>query len=186
MQTEYKMETNVGDLKSIYINQRFYEDIKIDGILSQNIVDRKTNYHIYVLDEIPASDDEILFYNKTYLCAISISSECVNTQDEYCLPKKLVDFNDQDYSHVSRLRRLDELQDLEKIPLPLCLFNLTDNNVIKSITCHKNLSESKINSIVLDLYFFRPPGVMRPDMKGANITIKHKSEGDNLIIRETR
>ena len=185
MQTEYKMETNVGDLKSIYINQRFYEDIKIDGILSQNMVDRKTNYHIYVLDEIPASDDEILFYNKTYLCAISISSECVNTQDEYCLPKKLVDFNDQDYSHVSRLRRLDELQDLEKIPLPLCLFNLTDNNVIKSITCHKNLSESKINSIVLDLYFFRPPGVMRPDMKGANITIKHKSEGDNLIIRET-
>ena len=123
MQTEYKLETNVGELKSIYINQRYYEDIKIDGILSQNIVDRKTNYHIYVLDEIPANDDEILFYNKTYLCAISISSECVSTQDEYCLPKKLVDFNNQDYSHVSRLRHLDELQNLENIPLPLCLFN---------------------------------------------------------------
>ena len=133
MQTEYKIKTEEGDLKSIYINQRYYEDIKIDGAFSQNLVDRKTNYHIFVMKETNASKEESYFFNKTYLCAISISSECVSTSDEYCLPKKLVDLNDQDYSHV---RNLDEIDSFENFPLPLCLFNLTDNNVITSITCH--------------------------------------------------
>ena len=182
MQEQYKMKTNVGDLKNIYINQRYYEDIKIDGVLTKNMVDRKTNYHIYILGETPANDEESVFYNKTYLCSISISSECVSTQDEYCLPKKLVDLNNQDYSHV---RKLEEIEDLDSFPLPLCLFNLTDNNVITSITCHKNLSESKVNSIVLDLYFFRPPGIQRPQKEEGNITISEHKEGNNQIIRET-
>ena len=182
MQTEYKIKSNVGDLKNIYVNQRYYEVIKVDGILTQNIVDRKTNYIIYFIKEILANDEEIEFYNKTYIIAVSISSECVSNQDEYCLPKKLVDLNNQDYSHV---RNLEEIDDLENIPLPLCLVNITDNNVIKSISCHKKLPESKVNSIVLDLYFFRPPGIKRPEKEKGNITITSHNEGNNQIIRET-
>ena len=70
------------------------------------------------------------------------------TEDEFCIPTKLVDLLDQDYSHV---RSLEEGESLEDFPLSLCFFNLTDNNVITSIACHKNISESKVNSIVLDL-----------------------------------
>jgi hypothetical protein len=93
-----------------------------------------------------------------------------------------VDLNDQDYSHV---RILGEIDDLSDFPLPICLFNITDNNVITSISCHKNLTKSKINSIVLDLYFFRPPGIKRNDKKEGNITITQKKEGEYIIIRET-
>ena len=96
--------------------------------------------------------------------------------------KKLVDLNDQDKSN---LRNLQEIDNLENFPIPLCFFNLTDNNVITSISCHKKLSESKINSIVLDLYFFRPPGIKRIDQKETNVTINKEKIGNNEKIRET-
>ena len=96
--------------------------------------------------------------------------------------KKKVDLIDQDPSSV---RNLEQKDDLANFPIPLCYFNLTDNNVITSISCHKDLSEEKINSIVLDLYFFRPPGVSRLDKENENITITTRKEGLNYVIRET-
>ena len=182
MQTEYKIKTNKNDLKRIYVNQKYFEEINVDGELRTNLVDRKTNYDIYIIDEFPAPEEDKNFYNKTYLCSIAISSECISMNDENCVPRKLVDLIDQDYSHV---RNLQEVDNLENFPLPLCFFNLTDNNVFTSISCHKKLSESKVNSIVLDLYFFRPPGIKRFSQKEANITITKSKEGDNELIRET-
>ena len=178
MQTEYKINTNSNDLKRIYVNQRYYEDLKINGILSKLFVDRKTNYDIYIISETESDKETKLFYNKTYFCSISISSECVSSQDGFCVPTKLVDLIDQDYSHV---RVLEEAETLEDFPLPLCFFNMTDNNVITSIACHKNISESRVNSIVLDLYFFRPPGIKRLD-KGVSITTY--KDNDKELIRE--
>jgi hypothetical protein len=162
-------ETNVNDLKRIYINQKYYQDIKTDGILTKNLLDRKTNYDIFVIEEIPASEEAKYYYNKTFLCSIAISSECLNGRDEYCIPQKKVDLIEQD---PSRVRNLEQKNDLENFPIPLCFFNLTDNNVITSISCHKYLSEEKINSIVLDLYFFRPSGILRLDKESRNITIQ--------------
>ena len=178
----YKIKTNVNDLKRIYINQRYYEDIKSSGSLMKFMVDRKTNYDIYVISETEPDQEIKYSYNKIYTCSISIASECLSTKDEYCLPRKLVDLNDQDYSNV---RRLNELDSLENIPIPLCIFNITDNNVILSIACHKNVTNSTVSSIVLDLYFFRPAGVKRFDKERGNITITQKTEGDYEYIRET-
>ena len=182
MEETYKINTKVNDLKRIYINQKSYEDIKISGSLTKRLVDRKTNYDIYVISETEPDEEAKYSYNKIYTCSISIASECINTKDEYCLPKKLVDLNDQDYSSVGKLNKIEIL---ENIPLPLCIFNMTDNNVILSIACHKNISKSRVSSIVQDLYFFRPPGIKRIDKKKGNITITHKTEGDYEYIRET-
>ena len=182
METEYKINTNVNDLKRIYINQRYYEDININGVLTKNLVDRKTNYDIFVISETESDEETKFFYNKTYTCAIAIASECISIKDEFCLPKKFVDLIDQDYSSVRNLNQVDNLKD---IPLPLCLFNMTDNNVILSIACHNKLTKSRVNSIVLDLYFFRPPGIKRIDKNGGNITISQRKEGDYEYIRET-
>ena len=181
MQTEYKLKTNVNDLFRIYINQKYYQDIKTDGTLSNNFLDRKTDYHIYIMKEIPAPEEAEYYYNKTYLCSIAIASECLSGKDEYCIPQKKVDLINQDHSRIRNLQNID----LSNFPIPLCFFNLTDNNVITSISCHKDLSEEKINSIVLDLYFFRPPGILRIDKKGGNITITTSKEGKNDVIRET-
>ena len=182
MEKVYKINTNVNDLKRIYVNQRYYEDIKIAGTLTKRLVDRKTNYDIYVISETESDEETKYSYNKIYTCSISIASECLSTKDEYCLPKKLVDLIDQDYSNV---RRLDEIESLENIPIPLCIFNMTDNNVILSIECHKNVSKSRVNSIVLDLYFFRPPGIKRINKEEGNITITTRTDGDYEYIRET-
>ena len=182
MEKTYKINTNANDLKRIYINQRYYEDIKVSGSLTKRLVDRKTNYDIYVISETEPDEETKYSYNKIYTCSISIASECISTKDEFCLPRKLVDLNDQDYSNV---RRLNKVESLENIPLPICIFNMTDNNVILSIACHKNISYSRVSSIVLDLYFFRPPGIKRIDKKAGNITITQRTEGDYEIIRET-
>ena len=144
MQDEYKIKTNVNDLKRIYVNQKYYEYIKIDSVLTENIVDRKTNYDIYILEKNEAPNEAKYFYNYTFLCAIAISSECVSSTNEYCIPQKLIDLNEQDNSNI---RNLKEIDNFENFPIPLCFFNLTDNNVINSISCHKKLNESKVNSI---------------------------------------
>ena len=179
MQQEYKLKTEPNDLKRIYINQKYYEDIKVNGVLSKTIVDRKTNYDIYIIDKINATGEEKYFYNYTYYCAIAISSECTSSKDEYCTPRTLVDLNMKD---KSTLRNLKEIDTLEDFPIPLCFFNLTDNNVITSISCHKNISESKVNKIVLDLYFYRPPGIKRLSERSK---INSEKLGNNTVIRET-
>ena len=179
MQTEYKIKTDINDLKRIYINQKYYEDIKIDGVLSQNIVDRKTVYDFYIIRKINATDEEKYFDNFTYECSIAISSECISSKTEYCVPSKLVDLNDQDNSNSQEIDNLDDF------PIPLCYFNITDNNVITSIACHKKIKESKIKSIILDLYFFRPPGIKRINKEKNNITIGTTKIDDIEIIRET-
>ena len=178
----YKIKTNVNDLKRIYINRRYYEDIKFSGSLRKRLVDKKTNYDIYVISETEADEENKYFYNKIYTCFISIASECISTKDEYCLPRKLVDLNDQDYSNI---RQINKIESLENIPLPICQFNMTYNNIILSITCHKNISNSRINSIVLDLYSFRPSGIKRFNKKAGNITTTQRTEGDYEYIRET-
>ena len=89
MENTYKINTNVNDLKRIYINQRYYEDIKFSGSLTKRLVDRKTNYDIYVISETEPDEETKYSYNKIYTCSISIASECISIKDEYCLPRKL-------------------------------------------------------------------------------------------------
>ena len=67
-----------------------------------------------------------------------------------------------EHNHLN-LRNIQELDNLNNIPIPLCLFNLTDNNVITSMTCPESLSDSKKQYMILDLYFFRPPAIKRLD-----------------------
>ena len=67
MQIEYKIKTNKNDLKRIYVNQKYFEEINVGGELRTNLVDRKTNYDIYIIDEFPAPIEDQNFYNKTYL-----------------------------------------------------------------------------------------------------------------------
>jgi len=62
---------------------------------------------------------------------------------------------DPDYS---KLRNLEEIDDLKDIPILLCLFNLTNNNVITSMICPETLSENIKQNMILDLYFFYTPG----------------------------
>ena len=71
----------------------------------------------------------------------------------------------------SRARILEDNTDFEKIPLATCLFNITNNDFITSITCHKDFPDIKKNEMLLDLYFFRSPAIERKNKTRDNITI---------------
>jgi hypothetical protein len=45
-------------------------------------------------------------------------------------------------------------------------------------------TRGKKKKIILDLYFFRPPGIKRTKEQNMNSTITRKTEGDKKYIRE--
>ena len=181
----YEFKTEINQLNKIYVNQKYNETTIRNGKTIKFLFDRKTIYYIYVISVTEPDEEHNLFYSKMYTCAISIFSECVSNKDENCKPNIILDFLNESNIPLSKTRLLEENFSFKDIPVPLCLFNITDNNAITSITCHESISEGKVKGMVLDIYFFRPPGVKRVDKEGNNITITiDKLKNGKEIIRE--
>ena len=179
LEYEYKFKTSVNDLRRIKVHQKYYEDLIIDNNLTTIFLDRITNYDIYIISEEESKDDEKKYYGKIYTAAISIVSECYSRENETCIPKKIVDLTNSDNNENKDTK---EINDLKDFPLPICLFNMTDNDVITSLTCHKLIPEHKKRMIVLDLHFFRPPAIKRLNKEDSNITINYINISDNKQI----
>ena len=182
IETEFEFTTKVGDLNRINVIQKYNEEITTDGIKTFQNVYRETNYDIFIISETNSTEETKYYYNKTYLAAILVSSQCFDTKKDNCEPESLIGLTEL---KKQNLRFLDEIPDLKDIPLPLCLFNITNNDVITSITCPESLQKTIRRNMILDLYFFRPPAIKRPDKeKNNNIITKTKKDG-NEFIRET-
>ena len=184
IESEFEFNNKVGDLRRISVIQKTIENRIIDGEKSTITNVRNTTYDIYIISDEKPSKEYENYYNTKYLASISIAKECFIINGEKCEQKELTDFTNSN-DDASRLRNLEEKKDLKDIPLPFCLFNLTNNDVITSISCPKSLDHNKKKKIVLDLYFFRPPGVKRQDKQAQNVTIDIKTENDKKYIRET-
>ena len=182
LESEFEFKTLVGDLRRVHVIQRFVEDRLYEGQKIQRKRIRNTTYDIFIISESNPEDDFINYYNKKFNSAISIVSECFISENEECVPETLVDLSE---TEVHNTRNLEEKNDLKDIPIPLCLFNLTNNDVITSIKCPESFSEDKKKLMVLDLYFFRPPGIKRTEKEEMNITITKELRGEELFIRET-
>ena len=182
LESEFEFKTIVGDLRRIYVNQKYQEDRLYEGNKITRIKERKTNYDIFILSESEPEPEYINYYNKIYTASISIESECFGNENEDCEPVTLLDLGGPEKRNI---RNLEETENLKDIPIPFCLFNFTNNDVITSIACPKSFSEDKKKLMVLDLYFFRPPGIKRIDREELNVTVTKKLEGENIIIRET-
>ena len=181
IEKEFEIITKKGDFKQILVTQKTKEEEKIDDNIITNNIIRKTNYDIYFLTEEEANENNKLYYNKIYTGFISIKSECISEEDN-CEPQTLVDLTKDSY----QLRNLENKELFKDQPIALCLFNITDNNVITTFTCPESLPDTKRNEIILDLYFFRPPATERVDKKNDNITltITKEKETNNIHIRE--
>ena len=185
IETEFSFKTVVGDLIRIFVNQQYNITQLIEGQEIKIFSDRKTYYDIYILNATNATKENELFYSTIYTCAISIVKECISKEDQNCVPQTFVDISGSSNSNLKR-RRLNYVDNLKDIPIPLCVFELTDNDVILSISCPESFPESIIKGMVLDLYFFRPPAIKRPDKKRNNVSIDIKElEGKKTFIRET-
>ena len=184
---EFEIVTNIGELKRISVVQRSLEETKLNDNMISTKVTRKTNYDIYIISEEDADEENKLFYSKMYTAAISIVSECISSDGDDCNPKRFVDLTSTKKSNSNNNRVLNSIEDFKDIPVALCLFNITDNNFITSMTCPESFSETKKNEIILDLYFFRPPAIQRADKDNDNITLTINEDKNNnkIYIRET-
>ena len=185
IESEFAFKTEVKDLIGLNVKQKSTEKITTNGIESTINVNRETNYDIFILSEKDPNEENKNHFNKLYTAAILINSQCVSIKNESCTPKKMIDITKVKKDDIKNsLRYLDEIPDFKDLPVPLCLFNLTDNDVIMSMTCPEKLQTSIKQNMILDLYFFRPPAIKRPDKEGGNITLDKWEEGGKYYIRE--
>ena len=126
------------------------------------------------------------YYRKLYTCAISIASECGNKINHDCNPFTILDLSGESILSKEEFRNVQEVDNIKDLVIPLCLFNITENNEITSIKCLKSMNEGKVKGIILDLYFYRPPALKIIDKENNNITINIENlEDGKVLIRET-
>ena len=143
----------MNDLKRITIIQRSDENMTLDGLETQNKLLKITTCDIYIISKKESDELNKNIYNETYTASISISSQCISKEEDNCESKQFVDFLNADNKN---LRILEEINDLKDIPVPLCLFDITDTNIITSISCPESLEEHIKNDIISYINYFRP------------------------------
>ena len=177
---EFNITTKVGDLKKISVIQRAKEETKLNSEIIKNEIIRKTNYDIYFISEEYSTGDDKKYYNTMHTGVFSIRSECTTVGEDDCEPQPIIDLT----LESKNLHFLNS-EEFKDIPIPLCIFNITDNNIITTLKCPNSLPENKRNEIILDLYFFRPPAAERIDKDGDNITLSKNITENYTIISET-
>jgi len=184
--SEYEINTKKGDLKRIKIKQKYTEDRVRDGEKITTYSTRITNYDIYIINEENSDEENKYYYKKLYTCSIAIQSECTTSKNEDCEPNQRIDLTNSARRNLAKKRKLEgnNNSNLKDKPIPVCLFNITDNDAILSISCPESLPDTKRDSMILDLYFFRPPGLKRVNNENINSTISRKTVGDRKIIWE--
>ena len=182
IETEFSFKNEVDDYKRIYINQGYNETLLINGKELNLFLERKTYYDIFIISEKEAEREYNHFYTTMYTAVIAIGKECISSINRNCEPNDYVDLLTK--ADIKALQLLKE-EDLNDLPIPLCIFNITDNDVITSITCPNSMDEGKIKNIILDLYFFRPPAIKRPEKAENNVTIEiQQLENNETFIIE--
>ena len=183
---EFEIVSNIGELNRISVVQKSIEETKLNNNIITTEIERKTNYDIYFISEENSDEENKLFYSKMYTGVVSIVSECISSDGSDCQPHRLVDLTAENKDNSNNIRILDSVEDLKDIPISICLFNITDNNFITSLTCPESFPKSKKNEIILDLYFYRPPAIQRADKENDNITITINDDKKNnkRYIRE--
>ena len=146
IKNEFSILTRPGDLKHVVVTQKSKEENILNGKEIINNIVRKTNYDIYFISESEPENKEKIFYSKMYQGVVTIRSECTE-EGEDCEPKELVDLI-QAKNNLRNLRNLQNSEAFKDQPIALCLFNITDNNVITTFTCPRNLSYVKRNEII--------------------------------------
>ena len=150
LEKEFEILTKIG-LRKLKVVQNSIEENKINGNLITTKVKRITNYDIYILKEEKADNKTKKYFNSTFKGAVAISSECFDSNGEDCTPQRLVDLSQESKNKNNNTRILTNAEELKDIPIALCLFNITDNNFILSMSCPESFPDTKKNEINLDL-----------------------------------
>ena len=117
-------------LKRIKINIKSIDNILVEGI---NKTISLYNTYIYDISEYKNYTEEMennIIYNKKYTYSILLLKKCLN--------------NEECEIETDTLRNLENSEE----EISLCLFNITNNNIILSIKCPMYFSEGQISEII--------------------------------------
>ena len=153
-----------------------------NGIESSYSTFTKTKYDIYTLNQTSSGEDKD-FYSTKYTTVVTINSFCTkfssDSSENDCELKKYLDLN---IKNTNNLRRNDEdnLEQIKKVILPICIIEHTDTNLIISVTCPETLASNLKNDIILAFQSIKPDSInsLKKDENIAGITTEEK---DNKI-----
>ena len=173
---ELQFKTKVNDIKRLSIIKTFYDNMQINDINSQISLISKRDYDIFIISEKECIEENKKYCNKIYTASIAMVSQCLSLENEECEPQKLVDLSNNNKTNLLNLNETI-INDLKDIPIALCLFNLSDTNIITSISCPETLPQNIKEELLSDLYYFRPFAKKFSDKKDQmNITIENKNK----------
>ena len=143
LKNEFEIATIPGELRRISVTQKIKDETKSNGKSFFIETIRKTYYDIYIISEEEATEENELFYSNLYTAAISIVSECYSMGQDDCQPEKRVELSIKEKENNNNTKVLNNTEDYKDLPIPLCSFQITNNDFILSITCPETFSESK-------------------------------------------
>ena len=127
-------------IKRIKIDKKTRNNILVEGMNQTKTLYRKNIYDVSTYKEYSSGKENDISYSKKMTYSILLLKECLNTENE---------IEECDIDEDDTLRHLENNE--EKI----CIFNITDNNIILSVKCSSNLDEIKKTEIISDLNYMK-------------------------------
>ena len=117
----------------------------------------KALFDIYTLNEtIPEKDKD--YYSTKYTTVITINSLCYQYSSETeCELEEYLNLNIKTQDNLRTNE--EEIDDIKKAILPICIIEHTDTNLIISVTCPETLSINLKNDIILAFQIIKPDSI---------------------------
>ena len=154
-ESNFSINTKVNKLSQFLMNSTQIHNSITNKINSNYSLFSKTIYDIYTLNEsYPEKDIDL--YSKIYKTVIIINSKC-NEFTENKTNCQLEKYLDLTIQNQNNLRRNNEnIEELKKVILPLCIIEHSDTNIILSINCPETLSDNLKNNLISSFKNIKP------------------------------
>ena len=182
---KFRIKTLNDTLTQLLLKSLHVHKTKSNGIESAYSIFSKEIYDIYTLNE-SFQDENKAFYSTKYTTAITINSLCskfsFDSSDNDCNLQKYLDLNTR---KTKNLRNNDEPkfnEIINKIIIPICIFEHTDTNLILSVICPKTLSSNIKEDIILAFKAIKPESIKGIDDDKDISDSKIEEKGNKIYI----
>ena len=154
-ESNFVINTNVKSL-SQFLMKSYQKHNSVSNVINSSFsVFTQAKYDIYTLNESNPEQNTSL-YTKKYKTIIIINSQCISFEEnnKNCELDKYLDLTIKNKTNISITN--ENIEEIKKAILPICIIEHTDNNIIFTITCPENLSENLKNNIISAFQSIKP------------------------------
>ena len=154
-ESNFVINTNVNSL-SQFLMKSYQKHNSVSNVINSSFsVFTQAKYDIYTLNESNPEQNTDL-YTKKYKTVIIINSQCISFKEnnKNCELDKYLDLTIKNKTNTSITN--ENIEEIKKAILPICIIEHTDNNIIFTITCPENLSVNLKNNIISAFQSIKP------------------------------